>query len=50
MEQALKLAREIEGYDIVFEDPIPKDNMQDYRRLKEETSIIIAPHLKNRSR
>ena len=45
VEQALKLAREIESYDIVFEDPIPKDNMQDYRRLKEETSIIIAPHL-----
>lgn len=47
VEQALKLAREIENYDIVFEDPIPKDNMQDYHRLKEETSIIIAPHLQN---
>lgn len=45
--QSLELAREIEAYDIVFEDPIPKDSMEDYRRLKEETSIIIAPHLQN---
>ena len=45
--QSLKLAREIEAYDIVFEDPIPKNSMEDYRRLKEETSIIIAPHLQN---
>jgi len=47
VEQTLALAREIEAYDIVFEDPIPKDNMEDYRRLKEETSILIAPHLQN---
>ena len=47
VEQALALAREIESYDIVFEDPIPKDSIEDYRRLKEETSIIIAPHLQN---
>ena len=47
VEQALELAREIEGYDIVFEDPIPKDDWNDYRRLKEETPIIIAPHLQN---
>ena len=47
VEQALALAREIESYDIVFEDPIPKDSIDDYRRLKEETSIIIAPHLQN---
>ncbi|MCZ6678543.1 MAG: mandelate racemase/muconate lactonizing enzyme family protein [Candidatus Poribacteria bacterium] len=45
--QTLELAREVEGYDIVFEDPIPKDNMADYRRLKEETDVIIAPHLQN---
>ena len=43
--QALELARQIEAYDIVFEDPIPKDDWLDYRRLKEETSVIIAPHL-----
>ena len=47
VEQALALAREIESYDIVFEDPIPKDSIEDYQRLKEETSIIIAPHLQN---
>ncbi|MDA0838768.1 MAG: mandelate racemase/muconate lactonizing enzyme family protein [Planctomycetota bacterium] len=47
VEQSLELAREIESYDIVFEDPIPKDSWEDYRRLKEETSIIIAPHLQN---
>ena len=40
-------AREIEAYDIVFEDPIPKDSIEDYRRLKEETPILIAPHLQN---
>ena len=47
VEQALTLAREIEAYDIVFEDPIPKDNIEDYRQLKEETPILIAPHLQN---
>ena len=47
VDQALTLAREIEAYDIVFEDPIPKDNIEDYRRLKEETPILIAPHLQN---
>ena len=47
VEQALTLAREIEAYDVVFEDPIPKDDVDDYRRLKEGTSILIAPHLQN---
>ncbi|MBQ43069.1 MAG: hypothetical protein CME15_11455 [Gemmatimonadetes bacterium] len=45
--QALELARELEGLDVVFEDPIPKDDMEDYRRLVEETDVIIAPHLQN---
>ncbi|MCY3761222.1 MAG: mandelate racemase/muconate lactonizing enzyme family protein [Gemmatimonadetes bacterium] len=47
VDQALALAREIEAYDVVFEDPIPKHDVEDYRRLKEETSILIAPHLQN---
>ncbi len=47
VEQALELARQIEMYDLIFEDPIPKDDWADYRRLKEETPIIIAPHLQN---
>ena len=47
VEQTLKLARQIERYDLVFEDPIPKDDMEDYRRLKEETDIIIAAHFQN---
>jgi len=45
--QTLELARELEGLDIVFEDPIPKDDMENYRRLVEETDVIIAPHLQN---
>ena len=28
------VARQLEGYDLVFEDPIPKDNMEDYLKLK----------------
>ena len=47
VEQSLELAREIEDYDVIFEDPFAKDNMEDYRRLKEETSIPVAPHLQN---
>jgi L-alanine-DL-glutamate epimerase-like enolase superfamily enzyme len=47
VKQALALARQIESYDLVFEDPIPKDNWEDYRRLKEGTSILICPHLQN---
>jgi len=47
IKQTLELARQIERYDLVFEDPIPKDDMENYRRLKEETDIIIAAHLQN---
>jgi L-alanine-DL-glutamate epimerase-like enolase superfamily enzyme len=32
---------------VVIEDPIPRDDFTLYRRLKEETSIPIAPHLQN---
>ena len=50
VKNSLELAREIEGLDVVFEDPIPKEETwQDYRRLKEETSILICPHLQNPS-
>ena len=47
VDNAMKLARDLEGLDVIFEDPMPKDNWDDYRRLKEETSILIAPHLQN---
>ena len=47
VEQALDLARQIEAYDIVFEDPIPKDDYEDYRRLKEGTSVLVTMHLQN---
>ncbi len=45
VENTLELARQLEGKDVVFEDPIPKDDFGLYKRLKEETSIPIAPHL-----
>ena len=44
-EQSLAFARRVEDLDIVFEDPFPKDNYQDYRRLKEETSVLVTMHL-----
>jgi muconate cycloisomerase len=47
VEQTLELARPLEGKDVVFEDPIPKDDFGLYKRLKEETSIPIAPHLQS---
>jgi len=47
LENALELARQFEGFDVVFEDPFPKDDMENYRRLKEETPILVAPHLQN---
>ena len=48
VENTLALARELEGFDVVFEDPIPKeDTWQEYRRLVEETDLLICPHLQN---
>jgi L-alanine-DL-glutamate epimerase-like enolase superfamily enzyme len=47
VENTLQLARELDGLDVVFEDPIPKDDFRLYKRLKEETSMPIAPHLHN---
>lgn len=43
----LALARELEGYDVVFEDPIPKTDLSLYRQLVDGTSIPIAPHLQS---
>jgi muconate cycloisomerase len=42
---ALDLARQVETYDIVFEDPFPKTDWEEYRRLKEGADVIVAPHL-----
>ena len=47
LENSLDLARRLEGLDVVFEDPFPKDDLRQYRRLKEETSILVAPHFQN---
>ena len=43
-EQTLALARRLEDLDIVFEDPFPRD-FAAYRRLREETSVVVAMHL-----
>ena len=47
VEQTLVLARQLEGLDVVFEDPMPKDDLENYRRLVAEADIAIAPHLQN---
>jgi len=48
VENTLALARDLEGLDVVFEDPMPKDeSWQAYRRLKEESGVLICPHLQN---
>ena len=47
VENTLEVARQLEGHDVVIEDPIPRDDFALYCRLKEETSIPIAPHLQN---
>ena len=46
-EQALELARRVEDLDIVFEDPFPQADTEGYRRLKEETSVLVVMHLQN---
>ncbi len=45
VENTLEIARALEGKDVVIEDPIPRDDFTLYKRLKEETSLPIAPHL-----
>ncbi len=47
LDNALEIARGLEGLDIVLEDPFPKDDLTEYRRLKEETSAVVAPHFQN---
>jgi muconate cycloisomerase len=47
VENTLQIDRALEGYDVVIEDPIPRDDFTLYKRLKEETSLPIAPHLQN---
>ena len=47
VENTLQIARALEGKDVVIEDPIPRDDFSLYKRLKEETSLPIAPHLQN---
>ena len=44
---SLELARQLEGLDVVFEDPFPKTDLKEYRQLKEATSVLIAPHFQN---
>lgn len=47
LKNALDLARRLDGLDVVFEDPFPKTDLDEYRRLKEETSVLVAPHFQN---
>ncbi len=50
VENTLALARQVQDLDIIFEDPMPKDeSWQDYRRMKEEAGVLICPHLQNPS-
>jgi muconate cycloisomerase len=46
VEATLALARALEGYPIeVFEDPLPKDDLSAYVRLRQEMHIPLALHL-----
>ena len=47
LDNALDLARRLDGLDVIFEDPFPKSNLAEYRRLKEETSVVVAPHFQH---
>ena len=47
LENSLDLARRLDGLDVVFEDPFPKTDLNEYRRLKGETSVLVAPHFQN---
>ena len=44
---ALQVARQLEGLDVLFEDPFPKGDLTDFARFREESAIPIAPHLQN---
>ena len=48
IEATLALARAMEGYPIeVFEDPLPKDDLSNYVRLRQEMHIPLALHLEH---
>ena len=47
LNNALDLARRLDGLDVVLEDPLPKTDLNEYRRLKGETSVLVAPHFQN---
>ncbi len=47
LENSLDLARRLEDLDVIFEDPFPKKDLDEYRQLKEATRIPIAPHFQN---
>jgi muconate cycloisomerase len=42
---ALRIARQIEGYRVVFEDPVPRWNIDWYRLLRETAGVPIALHV-----
>lgn len=47
VEQTLEIARGVRDLDVIFEDPMPKHDWEDYRRLKAESGVCIAAHLQN---
>lgn len=47
LENSLEVARPLDGLDVVFEDPFPKTDLTEYRRLREQTSVLVAPHFQN---
>jgi muconate cycloisomerase len=47
LENSLELARALDGLDVVFEDPMPKRDLMDYLRLREQSSVAVAPHFQN---
>ena len=48
VEDTLRIGRELEGLPIeVFEDPVPKDDLDAYARLRDELDIPLALHLEH---
>ncbi|MEW6754705.1 MAG: mandelate racemase/muconate lactonizing enzyme family protein [Candidatus Latescibacterota bacterium] len=45
LQNALQVARRLEGLDVLFEDPFPKGELTEYARFRQETSVPVAPHL-----
>jgi len=46
-DNSMELARRLDGLDVVFEDPMPKDDMNDYKRMRGVTTVKVAPHFQN---